>query len=122
VLLEWAQTQNNLGLALWRLGERESGTARLEQAVVAFRAALEERTRERVPLDWATSFGSQGLALMRLAERTNNAAMAQTALTQIESAIETLRVGGDAPSAAFYDARLPDARRIRDALKTPKSD
>jgi tetratricopeptide (TPR) repeat protein len=118
---DWAQTQTNLGLTLSTLGQRESGTARLEQAVVAFRAALEERTRERVPLDWATSFGSQGLALMRLAERTNNAAMAQTALTQIESAIETLRVGGDAPSAAFYDARLPDARRIRDALKTPKS-
>ena len=35
------------------LGERESGTARLEEAVAAYRAALEERTRERVPLDWA---------------------------------------------------------------------
>ena len=42
-------TQNNLGLALWRLGERESGTARLEEAVAAYRAALEEYTRERVP-------------------------------------------------------------------------
>jgi two-component system sensor histidine kinase BaeS len=28
-------------------------TARLEDAVAAYRAALEERTRERVPLDWA---------------------------------------------------------------------
>ena len=46
----WAATQNNLGLALTRLGERESGTARLEEAVTAYRAALEERTRERVPL------------------------------------------------------------------------
>ena len=35
-------TQNNLGNALWRLGERESGTARLEEAVAAYRAALEE--------------------------------------------------------------------------------
>ena len=26
---------------------------RLEEAVAAYRAALEERTRERVPLDWA---------------------------------------------------------------------
>ncbi len=32
---------------------RESGTARLEEAVVAYRAALEEYSRERVPLDWA---------------------------------------------------------------------
>ena len=31
-----------LGIALWSLGERESGTARLEEAVAAFRAALKE--------------------------------------------------------------------------------
>ena len=43
---------NDLGLALWVLGERESGTARLEEAVAAFRAALQERARELVPLDW----------------------------------------------------------------------
>jgi hypothetical protein len=36
-----------------RLGERESGTARLEEAVAACRAALKEMTRARVPLDWA---------------------------------------------------------------------
>ena len=34
-----------------RSGQHESGTERLEEAVAAFRAALEERTRERVPLD-----------------------------------------------------------------------
>jgi hypothetical protein len=34
-------TQNNLGNALRSLGERESGTARLEEAVAAFRVALD---------------------------------------------------------------------------------
>ena len=48
------------------LGERESGTARLEEAVAAYRAALNERTHERGPLDWAMSTGNQGLALMIL--------------------------------------------------------
>jgi len=43
--------QNNLGDALRSLGERESGTARFEEAVVAFYEALKEWTRERVPLD-----------------------------------------------------------------------
>ena len=38
--LDWAMTQNNLGAALATLGERESGTARLEEAVAAYRAAL----------------------------------------------------------------------------------
>jgi hypothetical protein len=34
-------TQNNLGNALRRLGEREGSTARLEEAVAAYRAALQ---------------------------------------------------------------------------------
>ena len=42
VPLDWAMTQNNLGTALWTLGERESGTARLEEAVDAYRDALQE--------------------------------------------------------------------------------
>jgi hypothetical protein len=51
VPLDWARTQNNLGLVLSTLGARENGTARLEEAVAAYRAALEEMTRMRVPLD-----------------------------------------------------------------------
>ena len=50
---ERAVANRNLGLALQRLGERESGTARLEEAVKAYQAALEEWRRDRVPLDWA---------------------------------------------------------------------
>jgi hypothetical protein len=40
VPLGWATTQNYLGTALRILGERESSTARLEQAVTAYKAAL----------------------------------------------------------------------------------
>ena len=58
---DWAMTQNNLGNALGTLGERESGTARLDEAVEAYRAALLERTRERVPLDWATTQNNLGV-------------------------------------------------------------
>ena len=50
VPLQWAGTQNNLGIALRWLGERESGTARLEEAVAAYRAALEEWTRDPLEL------------------------------------------------------------------------
>ena len=35
------------------LGRRESGTAHLEEAINAYRGALQEATRERVPLQWA---------------------------------------------------------------------
>ena len=41
VPLQWAMTQMNLGNALLRLGERESGTACLDEAVVAYDGALE---------------------------------------------------------------------------------
>jgi tetratricopeptide (TPR) repeat protein len=65
VPLDWAMTQNNLGNALSTLGARESGTARLEEAVAAYRAALAEYTRERVPLDWAMTQNNLGTALRR---------------------------------------------------------
>ena len=45
VPLDWAKTQNNLGTALSRLGERESGTARLEEAVAAYRAGADRDRR-----------------------------------------------------------------------------
>ena len=57
------------GNALKTLGERESGTKRLEEAVAAYRAALEERTRDRVPLDWARTQMNLGAALAALGER-----------------------------------------------------
>ena len=44
---------NDLGTALATLGERDSGTERLEQAVEAFQQALKEYTRDQVPLDRA---------------------------------------------------------------------
>ncbi len=54
VPLDWAMTQNNLGTALQTLGEREDGTQRLEEAVAAFRAALEVMdARARPALSWA---------------------------------------------------------------------
>jgi len=65
-------TQDNLGTALTKLGQRASGTTRLEEAVAAFRAALEERTRERVPLEWAITQHNLGIALLILGIRTDS--------------------------------------------------
>jgi hypothetical protein len=55
------------------------------------------------------SFGNEGVALMLLAERKGDAAMAETALSHINTAFETMRDGGNAPSAAFYEQKLPRA-------------
>jgi tetratricopeptide (TPR) repeat protein len=79
---------NDLGKALARLGRRESGTARLEEAVAAFRAALEERTRERVPLDWAMTQMNLGNALGRLGERESGTARLEEAVAAFRAALE----------------------------------
>ena len=83
----------------------------------AYREALKERTRERVPLDWATSLGNEGVALMLLAERREDAAMAETALSQINMAFETMRNSGNAPSTVYYERQLPKARAIAARLR-----
>jgi hypothetical protein len=113
----WAETQSNLGNALRGLGERESGTARLEEAVVAYGEALKERTRERVPLGWAETFGNQGITMMIIADRTNDGALAETAMTQVVMAYETMRDGGHSQGAALFKADLTKAQAIRDRLK-----
>ena len=76
---------NDLGAALQELGAREPGTARLEAAAEAFRLALEERTRERVPLDWAMTQNNLGTALAELGER-------EAGTERLEQAVEAYRL------------------------------
>ena len=71
-----------------RSGERESGTARLEEAVAAYRAALEEWTRERVPLDWAMTQNNLGTALRRSGERESGTARLEEAVAAYRAALE----------------------------------
>jgi hypothetical protein len=49
---------------------------------------------------------------MLLAERRGDAVVAETALSQITTAFETMRDGGHAPSAAYYESQLPAARAL----------
>jgi tetratricopeptide (TPR) repeat protein len=77
-----------LGDALASLGERESGTARLEEAAVAYRTALKERTRERVPLDWALTQNNLGSALQALGERESGTAKLEEAVAAYRAALE----------------------------------
>jgi tetratricopeptide (TPR) repeat protein len=78
----------DLARSLQELGGRESETARLEQAVKTYRAALEERTRERVPLQWAATQDGLGNALAVLGERPKGAARLNEAVTAYRAALE----------------------------------
>ncbi len=70
-----------------RLGERESGTARLEEAVAAYRAALTGNTRERAPLDWAMTQNNLGNALLSLGERESGTAQLEEAVAAYRAAL-----------------------------------
>ena len=107
-----AQTANQLG------------TARLEEAVAAFRDALKEYTRKRAPFDWATCTGNEGIALRYLAEGRGDFVMALRALEQITAASQTFREAAVAPLAANYEAQRPAAQvlveRLRKRDKAPR--
>ena len=74
--------------ALKSLSERESGTARLEEAVAAFRAALEEETRDRMPLNWAMTQNNLGNALRALGERQIGTERLKAAVAAHRAALE----------------------------------
>jgi tetratricopeptide (TPR) repeat protein len=88
--LRWAEAQTNLGNALTTLGEREgeSGTALLEEAVAAFRAALVEYTRARAPLQWAATQNNLGNALTALGERESGLVRLEEAVAAYRAALE----------------------------------
>jgi hypothetical protein len=84
--------------------------------VAAYRAALQERTRERVPLAWAQTSGNRGIALKILAERRGDRATAEQALAQIKIAVEIYREANDA-RGGFYEAQLTGARALLERLR-----
>ncbi|WP_417701983.1 tetratricopeptide repeat protein [Pseudophaeobacter sp.] len=80
----------NLGVALQKLGARESGTARLEEAVSVYRAALEELSRDRVSLGWATAQMNLGATLATLGERERSTARLEESVIASRAALEEL--------------------------------
>ena len=79
---------NSLANALATLGARESETTRLEEAVAAYRAALEERSQVRVPLDWAATQNNLGNALRTLGDRESGTTRLEEAVAAYRAALE----------------------------------
>ena len=83
-----ADLQFSLALATQTLGEQSGQGEPLERAVAAYREALEECTRERVPLEWAMTQNNLGTALMRLGERESGTARLDEAVAAYRAALE----------------------------------
>ncbi|MGH8068904.1 MAG: hypothetical protein ACRERE_27465 [Candidatus Entotheonellia bacterium] len=62
---DWSDIRVILGSALSTFGEQTGTNEPLEEAVAAYREALQERTRERVPLQWAITQSNLGNTLGR---------------------------------------------------------
>jgi tetratricopeptide (TPR) repeat protein len=70
------------------LGTRAGDTDALQDAVTAYRAALEVRTREASPMDWATTQNNLGNALADLGARAGDTDALQDAVTAYRAALE----------------------------------
>jgi tetratricopeptide (TPR) repeat protein len=86
--LDWAATQRNRAAVLRTLGQIEQGTARLQEAVVAYREAVQEYTRQRAPVRWAAIQGELGLTLWRLGEREDGTARLKEAVLAFQAALQ----------------------------------
>jgi tetratricopeptide (TPR) repeat protein/NAD-dependent SIR2 family protein deacetylase len=84
----WAEAQDALGKAFFKLGKRDNSTARLKRAVAAFRDALQERTRARAPLDWASTQNSLGDALAALSPHRRGTAPLKEAVAAHQNALQ----------------------------------
>jgi tetratricopeptide (TPR) repeat protein len=84
----WSDIQFVLGNALLTFGEQTGTNKPLEEAVAAYRDALKERTRERVPLDWAMTQNNLGNALWTLGERESGTARLEEAVTAYRDALK----------------------------------
>ena len=108
-----ATTQNNLGIALRSLGECENNTARLKKALKAYRNALKERTRDRVPLDWAGTQNNLGKVLSNLGERESGTERLKEAVGAYRNALEEYQKSG----AQYYiEGTKRNLKRAEDLL------
>jgi tetratricopeptide (TPR) repeat protein len=65
-----------------------SGTEKLGEAVVAFREALKEYTRERVPVEWAATQHNLGVTLTRLGRRESGTEKLEEATAAFRDALK----------------------------------
>ncbi|MGF1641188.1 MAG: tetratricopeptide repeat protein [Rhodospirillales bacterium] len=83
-----ASTLAVFGGALSILGEQTGQSGPLEEAVVAYRAALQEWTRERVPLAWAATQNNLGNVLRSLGDRESGTDRLEEAVAAYRAALE----------------------------------
>jgi len=78
----------SFGLIESTIGEQSGELAPLLEAIWAYREALKERTRERVPLQWAVTQNNLGAALQALGERESGTEKLEEAVAAFREALK----------------------------------
>ena len=89
----------------------------MADAVAAFRSALEEYSRERVPLDWAMTQNNLGNALGALGERESGTARLKEAVAAFRAALEVYEAAGADYFVNLVTANLKTAEAALEARK-----
>ena len=106
--VSWANLQSNLGTALRNQASRAAGNAEamalLGEALAAFRAVLEVRTRADDPIDWQRAQRNLGLALENMGDLggTDAARCYRDALSCFEAALAVFDHGGNNEACAEH--------------------
>jgi tetratricopeptide (TPR) repeat protein len=98
-----------LGICLTDRGERETGTARLEEAVQVYRSALHQNTLEQLPQRRAATYLNLGVALAILGQRERGNARLQEAVLAYREALKEFTQGGAPLSWAMTQNNLGNA-------------
>ncbi|MCK4594326.1 tetratricopeptide repeat protein, partial [bacterium] len=85
---EFADIQNNLGIALGNLGEIEDKAMNSRRAIAAFEEALKVRTLKDFPMDYATTQNNLGNAYGNLGDVENKAENCHRAIAAYEEALK----------------------------------
>ena len=93
VPMAWARTQQNLGVALRKLGTLERDTTQLHAAVEACQLALEEYEPETAPLEWTTAQADLGITLSVVGGFLEDGAVLERAVSVLNAALTIAKEG-----------------------------
>jgi len=107
--VDWAKTQNNLGNALWFLGDMELDAERLNEAAKAFEAAMGVWTETSAPLDWAKAQSNLGNVLVAMGRTRGGAGNFRKGVAAYRDALRVIARGGTPLERAAVEDSLGTA-------------
>ena len=91
----------------------------LEESATAYKNALQEITRKKLPMSWAMTLANLGAVQMILADRSGNADVALQALNNFDEVVEFFREASHAQYMELAEDQRKKAQSLVMALNEP---